>query len=105
MATKSDSHHYTQEDKERLAPLLKKVRQYFLGRGWVDPKDAARALGMERGTVTSKLRELVDSNHRFLGLCLERKRIGRGIHHYRLSYAEPGQMPLFEFPDNKVING
>lgn len=96
MATKAQDSHYTLEDKVRLAPLLQRVRSYFLGRGWVDPKDAARALNMERGTITSKLRELVDANHRALGLCLERKRIGRGIHHYRLSYAEPGQMPLFE---------
>jgi hypothetical protein len=92
--------HYTHADRKRLTPLRAKVRDYFLNAGWLDTRDAAKALGMERSTITSKLRDLVDRHHKHLGLKLERRNLGGGVHHYRLSYLEPGQIPLFNEPAN-----
>jgi len=92
--------HYTHADRQRLTPLRAKVREYFLNRGWKDTRDAARDLGMERSTITSKLRDLIDRHHKHLGLKLERRNLGGGVHHYSLSYIQPGQIPLFDEPAN-----
>jgi hypothetical protein len=48
--------------------------------------------------VTSKLRDLVDRHHAYLGLKLERRKKENappGANEYALSYIQPGQVPLF----------
>jgi hypothetical protein len=98
MSTAPD--HYTHADRQRLTPLRAKVRDYFLNRGWIDTRDAAHALGMERSTITSKLRDLIDKHHKYLGLRLRRRNMGGGVHHYNLDFMPLGQIPLFEQPEN-----
>lgn len=86
--------HYQQEDKERLAPAMKAVRDAMQDQGWYDLDLISKRTGVRVGTVASKLRELCDSRHRFLGLSYERRRLKGGVHEYRLFSAEPEQLTL-----------
>lgn len=88
--------HYQDEDRQRLSPAKQTVKDVMLGQGWFDLDDLARRTGIRVGTIASKLREICDKDHAFLGLRYETKRIGRGIHHYRLLKSQPEQLPLLE---------
>jgi hypothetical protein len=88
--------HYTDEDRARLTPHLSRVRDFMLDAGWIDADNAAKHLGMRSGTLLSKLRELCDTRHSFLGLAYDRKATGRGVHLYRLFVREPEQLTLLE---------
>lgn len=88
--------HWEAEDKERLSPKAAKVRAFMFETGWYDLETVARATGLKVGTVASRLRELCDREHSFLGLAYERKRVGNGLHQYRLYEREPAQLPLLE---------
>lgn len=87
---------YEQQDRDRLAPAKQKVLEAMLEQGWYDADTIAKRTGLRVGTVLSKLRELCDSQHVFLGLAYERRRLKGGVHEYRLFHREPGQMPLFD---------
>jgi hypothetical protein len=92
--------HYTAEDRARLAPAKRAVLDAMLGKGWLDLDSVARQTGVRVGTIASKLREICDSRHAFLGLTYDRQRGQNGVHFYRLRIAEPEQLPLLE-----AVNG
>jgi hypothetical protein len=86
--------HYTDADKKRLGPIAQRVREEMLGAGWVDLDSLANRTGIRVGTIGSKLREITDRDHAFLGLEYERRRAGNGIHEYRLFTRQPEQLAL-----------
>jgi hypothetical protein len=86
--------HYESQDRDRLAPAMQKVRDYMFETGWYDLDAVSKAIGVRVGTVASKLRELCDRDHAFLGLAYERKRLKGGVWLYRLYEREPSQLSL-----------
>jgi len=88
--------HYQHADRQRLSPMRERVRLAMFNRGWVDLREIGAELDLQPSTVASKLRDLVDKHHRYLGLKYERRSMGRGVHHYRLFTAIPEQLPLLD---------
>ncbi len=90
--------HWEQEDRERLSPKAEAVRAFLFDQGWYELAEVARRTGIKEGTVASRLREMTDREHAYLGLAYERRRVpGKpGVHEYRLYEREPGQLPLLE---------
>lgn len=88
--------HYQTEDKARLAPAMQKVRDFMFEQGFYDLDAVSKATGIRVGTVASKLRELCDRDHAYLGLAYERKRLKGGVWLYRLYKREPSQLPILD---------
>jgi hypothetical protein len=90
--------HFTEADKERLRPARERVINCMVGRGWIDLDQVAKEVGIRVGTVASKLREVCDKDHAYLGLAYDRMRDENrpGIHLYRLFIRIPEQLNLLE---------
>jgi hypothetical protein len=88
--------HYTDQDRERLSPKAAIVRAWMFGNGFYTLEQVAKATGLKEGTVASRLRELCDREHSYLGLAYERRRVGNGVNEYRLFERQPAQLPLLE---------
>lgn len=88
--------HYTEADMARTRPIREQVKEIMIDAGWMDLDDVALLIGARPGTVASKLRELVDADHAYLGLAYERRGMGKGRHEYRLFVRQPEQLTLLE---------
>ena len=92
--------HYTDADRQRLTPKGKLVLHAMLDAGWLTLDEVSAKTGVKVGTVASRLRDFKAAA--WMGLDYERKRIGEGLHAYRLFTRHPEQMPLFEGQHDSV---
>lgn len=88
--------HYTELDRQRLAPKLRTVINAMVGRGWIRLEDVSKETGIKLGTVASRLREACDVDHAYLGLDKARRCVAPGVHEYMLFIRQPEQLPLLE---------
>ena len=82
------------EDRRRLQPRNRVVALLMADHQWRTPAEIGKALGIRKGTVTSRLRDLKASG----AYDLERMRVpGQpGVYWYRLSIHRPEQLTLLE---------
>lgn len=74
-------------DEVRLSGQLERVRALLLGGAWYSLAHIAAVAGCSEAGASARVRDLRKT--KWGGYTIERKRVDRGLHHYRLLRREP----------------